>query len=79
MYIIILYFACEKCIKSIVRSEVKYFFWSDLVTANRKNLKKFAEFFDILLFENVIIDESKMLWSFANGYAGLSRWGMDAK
>ena len=26
MYIIILYFACEKCIKSTMRSEVKYFF-----------------------------------------------------
>lgn len=61
MYIIILYFACEKCIKSIVRSEVKYFFEATWLQQIEKNLKKFAEFFDILLFENVTIDGSKML------------------
>lgn len=37
------------------------FFEATWLQQIEKNLKKFAEFFDILLFENVIIDESKML------------------
>lgn len=47
MYIIILYFACEKCLKSIVGSEVKYFVFFEATWLQQieKNLKKFAAFF----------------------------------